>query len=91
VTIGFNCTSELNISGNLKNVDVSPLIKNLEIPILFSCGDFECCPPEDVKTYYKLASNAKFHIFKDCRHMTMLENPIEFLNVVLDFISKYDE
>jgi len=84
--IGENCNSELNIIGNLKNVDVSNLIKDISIPILFSCGDIECCPPEDVQTYYKFAKNAKFNIFKGCRHMTMLEKPLEFNDLVRRFL-----
>jgi len=89
--IGQNCMSELNILGNLKETDVSPLIEEMKPPILFSCGDHECCPPKDVKTYYKAASNAELHIFKDCRHMTMLESPVEFLNVARNFMVKHEK
>ncbi|MBN1331917.1 proline iminopeptidase-family hydrolase [Candidatus Dojkabacteria bacterium] len=89
--IGENCTSELNILGNLKGVDVSGLLKDINIPILFSCGDVECCPPEDVETYYKLASNAELHILKGCRHMTMLEEPVKFNNLVREFICKHEK
>jgi proline-specific peptidase len=90
VMIGPDCHSELNIWGNLKETDVSGFIKDLDIPILFTCGDFECCPPEDVEEYYRSARNAELYIFKNCRHMTMLEEPVEFLNVVHKFISNYD-
>lgn len=88
--IGVNCTSELNILGNLREVNVAPLLKEIHIPILFSCGDVECCPPKDVRTYVALVKNASFHVFNGCRHMTMLEEPEEFVNLVGEFISKKD-
>lgn len=89
--IGKNCFSELTISGNLKDVNVAPLLKKIDIPTLFSCGDVECCPPKDVETYVKFAQDPQFHLFEECRHMTMLEKPVDFLNVVGDFLENTKE
>ena len=88
--IGLNCESELNILGNLKNVDVSGYIKVLNIPLLFTCGDYECCPPGDLKTYVDQNTKSEFHVFVGSRHMTMLDSPLEFLNVTRKFLIKYD-
>ena len=88
--MGLNCMSELNVLGNLKDTDLSPLIKDMKTPTLFTCGEDECCPPKDVKSYYDLSENAEFHIFKGCRHMTMLESPVEFLTVIRKFLTKHD-
>ncbi len=88
--LGENMVSELNIVGNLKDVDLTNEIKKVGIPILFTCGEIECCPPEDIEICFEIAKEAEFHIFKSCHHMTMIENPKEFTEIVRDFILKYE-
>ena len=91
VMVGERCSSELNVTGNLKDVDVTGYLPKLKMQVFLSCGSQDLCTPDIVSEYSKLISNPEFHIFENSAHMTMLEKPIEFLNKHRQFIQKNDK
>jgi proline iminopeptidase len=86
VMVGKTCNSELNILGNLKDVDISNYISEIDMPVLFTCGQYDLCTPDETNHYCHKAKNGSYYEFFSCMHMTMLESPVEFLNITHTFI-----
>jgi proline iminopeptidase len=80
--------SELNLPGNLKNVDVSERLRDLKMPILFTCGENDVCTPEFTRWHYSFSSNAEMHVIKNSAHMTAVDNPEELIRIQQNFLKK---
>jgi len=82
--------SEFCATGNLKEFDVTPRLAEITIPTLFLCGRYDEATPETTAYYRNLIANAKFHVFEDSAHMTFLEEPVAYLQVVTDFLNSVE-
>jgi proline iminopeptidase len=80
--------SELNLPGNLKDVDVSEKLRELKMPVLFTCGKNDLCTPEFTKWHYSFSHNAEMHVIKNSAHMTPVDNPEELIKIQSEFLEK---
>jgi len=84
-----NSKSELNVPGNLRDVDVSIYLKDMEMPVLFTTGRFDLCTPDFTEWHHSLATKAEMHIIENSAHMTLLDQPADVLCIQRDFMLKY--
>ena len=78
--------SEFSITGTLKDYNVTHLLKDVKVPILFTVGEFDEIVPGMVE---KMASinNSEFVVFKGSCHLTTWGAREESIKVVEGFIS----
>ena len=88
--VGPGCNSELNVLGNLKDVNVTGFLPGLAMPLFLNCGRYDLCSPELVSEYRKMAPGSQFHVFENSAHMTMLEEPEVFLEKHREFLREHD-
>ncbi len=86
--IMIQCDSELNILGNLRKLDVSGLLKDLNMPMLFTAGEYDLCTPVFTKWHSSFATDAEMHVIKNSAHMTPIDQPEEIIRLQKNFFLK---
>jgi proline iminopeptidase len=80
--------TEFSATGNLKKFDRSDDLHNINIPALFTCGEFDEATPGTTAWYAMKVKNSEFRVIKDAAHMTMNEQPEEYVQTVRTFLTK---
>ena len=78
--------SEFSITGTLKGYDATPLLTDVDVPILFTVGEFDEIIPEMVEQMASI-NNSELVIFKGSSHLTTWGAPEESIKTIEDFIS----
>ncbi|MEM3587472.1 MAG: alpha/beta hydrolase, partial [Candidatus Jordarchaeaceae archaeon] len=73
-------TSGFNICGEIKKINKPTLI--------IVGGKDEATPAWMAETLHSLIPNSQLYIMKGAGHLTCLDNPKEFNNIITDFLSK---
>lgn len=79
---------EFYCPGNLKDFDREYILTDINVPTLFTCGQFDLTTPESTARYAKQVKGAEFVIFEDIAHMTMNEDPKNYVKVIREFLSR---
>ena len=82
------CDSELNITGNLRDLDVSGYLKDISVPVLFTAGEHDLCTPAFTEWHGSLAKDPEIHIIKNSAHMTLIDRPEEVISLQKEFLLK---
>lgn len=82
--------AEFYATGNLRDFEATPDLPYLNMPTLFTCGRFDESTPETNKFYSSLVQGSTMHVFEKSAHMTYLEEPEEYIQVVRDFLNEQD-
>ena len=80
--------SELNVLGNLAEVDLSGYLSSLLMPVLLTCGEWDLCTPEFTRWQYSLVPHAEMKIIPKSAHMTPVDNPEDLLTAQNGFLLK---
>jgi proline iminopeptidase len=83
--------SEFTVSGNLKNLDCTEILKTIKIPVLLTCGRFDEATPSTMKEYEENIQNSKLVIFEDASHIHHLEKPEEYMAILLKHLNSIFE
>lgn len=82
--------SELAATGTLKDYEREAALPSLNLPVLFTAGRYDEATPESVEHYRSLVPGSEIAILEDSAHMTMLDEPEAFVDVVRDFLNNVD-
>jgi proline iminopeptidase len=82
--------SELAATGTLKDYEREAEVHSLDLPVLFTTGRYDEATPETVEHYRRLVPGAEIAILENSAHMTMLDEPETYIDVVRDFLNKVD-
>ncbi|MGV8090834.1 MAG: proline iminopeptidase-family hydrolase [Mangrovibacterium sp.] len=83
--------SEFTVTGALKNYERPDRLKEITIPILFTCGFYDEATPVTTRYYQKKLPGSEIYIFEDASHEHHLEKPQEYLQVVRDFLHRTEK
>ena len=75
--------SEFTCTGTLKGHDSTKLLSQINVPILYICGQFDSATPETVKRYLSMTPDGEMCVLPGCGHNASRERPEEF-NAVVD-------
>jgi proline iminopeptidase len=82
--------SEFTITGTLKTYDVTPLLKCITAPTLYTVGEFDEADPSTIRRFASLTPGATVEVIPDAAHITTWDNPDAMLRVVRQFLRKVD-
>ena len=82
--------SELAATGTLKDYEREEVLPKLELPVLFTTGRYDEATPETVEGYKNLVPGSRIAIFENSAHMTMLDEPLAYVETVRDFLNNVD-
>ena len=79
---------EFYCPGNLRDFDREYILTDINVPTLFTCGQFDLTSPESTASYAEQVKGAEFVIFEDVAHMTINEDPDNYVEVIREFLRK---
>ncbi len=83
--------SEFSVTGTLKNYERVDRLKEIIIPVLFTCGRYDEATPATTKYYQSNLPGSEISIFEDASHEHHLEKPEEYLQIVQDFLHRAEK
>jgi proline iminopeptidase len=82
--------SEFAISGNLADFDRTARLGEIKVPTLYTCGRYDECTPGATEWYQSLTPDSEMVIFENSAHMTHMEEPERYLQVLREFLHKVE-
>lgn len=80
--------SEFSCTGVLQGHDSTPLLSEIQVPILYVCGQYDSGTPEAAAYYNSLTPNGEICVIPGSAHNTSRERPAEFNAVVKAFAER---
>ena len=83
--------SEFTATGNLKSYDRTDQLKEVDVPTLFICGEYDEARPETTRYYQSLVPDGTLAVIEEAAHLTMHDNPgrdVEEINAFLNNIEQ---
>ncbi len=81
---------EWNVTGNLKNWDVTARLRELDLPVLITSGRHDEMTPAVVKPLSEGIAGAESVVFEDSAHLAMAEEPERYRRIVDSFLSRVE-
>jgi proline-specific peptidase len=78
--------SEFTITGTLKDYDVTPFLKQIKTPVLYTVGEFDEANPEMIQRFSSLTPGSKVVVLKGAAHLTPWDARDENVRVVGEFL-----
>jgi proline iminopeptidase len=82
--------SEFTITGTLKDYNPIPFLPKIQVPTLFTVGEFDEIDPTIVKELANKVQGSKYFMFAGSSHMTPWDARDENIKVVRDFLNSID-
>ena len=82
--------SDFSGTGTLHGRDAVPLLKEVEVPILYIAGEYDNGTPEAAVYYRSMTPNGEICVLPGCAHDLTRERPEEFNAVVEAFIKRVE-
>ncbi len=86
----MNGPSEFHVIGSLKAWDITPRLREIEVPVLVISGEHDEATPNVVRPMVDALSDATWELFEGTSHSTHLEQPERFMNLVSAFLAAHD-
>ncbi len=83
--------SEFTITGTLKGYDATPRLHEIAVPTLVTAGEFDEASPTTAAYFASLIPGATFTRIANSGHLTMHDNPDEYLAAVRAFLQASDK
>ncbi|MFC2060338.1 proline iminopeptidase-family hydrolase [Chloroflexota bacterium] len=80
--------SEFTVTGTLKDYERVDRLKEITIPVLFTCGRYDEATPATTKFYQSNLPGSEVAILEDASHAHHIEKTEEYLQVVRDFLRR---
>jgi proline iminopeptidase len=80
--------TEFHATGTLVELDLTPRLAELRLPVLFTCGRHDEATPETVGSFRNAVEGAELAVFEESSHTAHLEEPDRYLDVVRRFLGR---
>ena len=80
--------NEFTPMGTLKDYDVTELLHTIDVPALIFSGGNDLCTPYIAKTMYDRIPNARWELFRDCRHMCFAEDTPRYAAILKEWMNQ---
>lgn len=82
--------SEFTSTGTLQNYDATGWLGEIDVPVLFTTGEYDEARPVTVRALASLIPGAEVAIIPDAAHLTMHDNAEETNRVVREFLMRVE-
>ncbi len=82
--------SEFTTTGTLANADVTNELSKIEVPTLFTCGEFDEATPVSTLLFQRMLPGSEIKIFQDASHQHHIEQKDVYNSLVREFIARND-
>lgn len=84
----MNGPTEFTITGPLRDLDVTPELGSLRLPILFICGEYDEATPESTRAYAALAHGADTVVVKGAAHVANYDQPDTYMQALRQWFAE---
>jgi len=81
---------DFSIIGTLKDYNGTPYLPKINVPTLFTVGEFDSVGPELIKSFADKVKGSKYYVFRNSAHITMWDAREENIRVVRNFLLSVD-
>lgn len=82
--------SEFTITGTLKDYDATGFLPQVQVPVLYTVGQYDEADTTTVRRFTDLTPGARMVVIPDAAHITQWDNPEANLAAVRDFLRQVD-
>ena len=86
----MNGPTEFTITGPLKDVDVTPQLRELHLPLLLVCGEHDEATPEATRSYASLAPRADVIVVDGAAHVANYDRPEAYLSALRGWLRGHE-
>ena len=79
--------SEFHCTGNLNGHDLTNRLREINVPVLLTCGKYDEATPKTAQYYQSLFPNAQTVVFENSAHMAILEETESYLKTAREFLN----
>jgi proline iminopeptidase len=83
-------SAEFVVGGTLAKYDGTPLLRKVDVPVLFTVGEFDEADPATVRRFASLTKGAKTVVIPGAAHMTTWDAPAATVAAVRAFLRSAD-
>jgi proline iminopeptidase len=83
--------SEFSPTGTLINYEINESLSKINVPVLFTTGEFDEARPSTVKRFASLVSDAEYIEIPNAGHASSIDNPQILIKAHRDFANRIDE
>lgn len=76
---------ETTVTGNLKDLELMPLLSSLNMPVILTSGIHDMVTPEFMQLIQKKLKKGKLFLFKHSSHMPHIEQKEDYLKVLREY------
>ena len=82
--------SEFTITGTLRDYDGRDFLKELSVPVLYTCGEFDEALPRTVASFAEATPGAEMQIFANAAHCTAEDDSATYVPAIRAFLRRAD-
>ncbi len=82
--------SEFTATGTLKGYEKAERLKEIKVPTLFTCGEYDEASPATTRYYSNLTPGSEVVVFQGASHCHLFEKPEEYVAAARRFLNKTD-
>jgi proline iminopeptidase len=82
--------TEFHATGTLMDLDLTPRLGELQLPVLFTCGRYDEATPGTVGSFRDAITGAELAVFEESSHTAHLEEADRYLRVVQGFLRRVE-
>jgi proline iminopeptidase len=86
----MNGTSVFTPNGTLRDYDATPFLRQVNVPVLFTVGEFDFVGPDIVRRHASLTPDARLVVIPAAAHMTQWDNALANTEAVRTFLREVD-
>jgi proline iminopeptidase len=85
----MNGPSEFTTTGTLKDVDVTPDLRQIDRPTLLICGEFDEATPRTTHSYASLTTRATAVVIPGAAHLANYDQPEAYMNALRAWMHRH--
>ena len=82
--------SEFTVTGLLRTHDRSESLKDIRVPVLYLCGEFDEARPETIRQFHAMTPDSKMHVVPGAAHLTIHDAPGVDATMIREFLGGLD-
>ena len=82
--------SEFTVTGTLGDYDATPFLGDIDVPVLYTVGEFDEANPETIARFRDLTPGSRMVVIPDAAHITAWDNPEADVEAVRAFLREVD-
>jgi proline iminopeptidase len=87
----MNGPNEFTIVGSIKDIDFTPELEKITVPVLITCGKFDEVTPKIAENIHERIKGSELVVFKNSSHLQFWEEREKYMDVLDSFVRKYDK